>query len=98
MQLDHGRCSLRALTANDGARDKPATGVAVGAAVVHAVPGEISEGAGASQELDGPGVSEAVIGEGDEDVLDSVEGAAAVLAGVDGPYLQVASPGRVERR
>src|SRR5258706_11293031 len=65
----HGRCSLRALTLNDEAGDLPDTCVAGSGAVVHAMPAEAGVVAGASQELDRSGVGEAVLGEGDEDVL-----------------------------
>src|SRR5262249_36619136 len=69
----------------------------VNAAGVHAVPAEIGEGAGAPKKLDrSDGGGSIWAGEGDDELLQGVERAAAVLAGVDAPQDQ-GEPPRVAR-
>src|SRR6266568_8196000 len=59
----------------------------VNAAGVHAVPDEIGEGAGASEELDRSGTGGGIVWAGGTDeLLHGVEGAAAVITCVDAPH------------
>ena len=68
----------------------------VASRVVHAVSGEVGERAGASKELDRSGAGEGIVwAKGDEDLPDSVEGAVAVAACVDGPVEELDVPRRV---